>query len=94
MDRQRQNKCLEKVQEKVIGMVSGLTARTYEGKLKELGLVTPEERRRPLNMQQTPTIFQGSEKVKKETCLVWPVKDKGGQDKHRTHGTLGGGQCA
>ncbi len=29
-------KCLEKVQEKVIGMASGLTARTYEGKLKEL----------------------------------------------------------
>jgi hypothetical protein len=51
--------CLEKVQRRVVRMVSGLRAETYEGKLLELGLTTLEERRHRLDMQQTYKIMKG-----------------------------------
>jgi hypothetical protein len=36
---------LEAVQKKAVGMVSGLKARTYEGRCKELGIQILAERR-------------------------------------------------
>jgi ribonuclease P/MRP protein subunit RPP40 len=44
-------------------MISGLAGRTYEGRLKELGIVTLEERRHQMDMQQTYKILSGKEKV-------------------------------
>jgi hypothetical protein len=38
--------CLESVQKKMVGMVSGLSAKDYEGKLAELGLESLQARRR------------------------------------------------
>jgi hypothetical protein len=42
--------CLEKVQVKMVNMVSGLTSDTYEGKLAEIGLDTLAERRHIADM--------------------------------------------
>ena len=44
-------------------MISGLKAKDYEGKLKELGMVSLEERRHQLDMLQTFKILQGKDKV-------------------------------
>ncbi len=44
-------------------MISGLTERTYEDRLKELGIVTMEERRHQMDMLQTYKILSGKEKV-------------------------------
>jgi hypothetical protein len=41
---------LENLQRKAIDMVSGLQGRTYEERLKELGLTTIEERPHQFNM--------------------------------------------
>ncbi len=44
--------CLERVQKRTVGMISGLAGRTYEEKetLKELGIVKLEERRHQMDM--------------------------------------------
>ncbi len=55
--------CLERVQKRAVGMISGLTGRTYEDRLKELGIVTLEERRHQMDMLQTYKILNGKEKV-------------------------------
>jgi hypothetical protein len=44
-------------------MISGLAGRTYEVRLKELGIVTLEERRYQMDMLQTYKILSGKEKV-------------------------------
>jgi ribonuclease P/MRP protein subunit RPP40 len=44
-------------------MISGLAGRTYEDRLKELGIVTLEERRHQMDMLQTYKILSGKEKV-------------------------------
>ena len=44
-------------------MISGLAGRNYEDKLKELGMVTLEERRHQTDMCQTYKILSGKEKV-------------------------------
>ena len=49
-------------------MVSGLTGKTYEDKLRELGMVTLEERRHQLDMLQAYKILTGKDKVNKE---IW-----------------------
>ena len=41
---------LEKVQRRALGMVVGLKAKDYEGRLKEVGLTTLEERRHQADM--------------------------------------------
>ncbi len=38
---------------RAVGMISGLAGRTYEDRLKELGIVTLEERRHQMDMLQT-----------------------------------------
>ena len=44
---------MEKIQVKAVNMVSGLRGTTYAEKLEELGLATPEERRRRQDLVQT-----------------------------------------
>ena len=41
---------LEKVQQRAVKLISGLRAREYEDRLKELGLTTLEERRHQADM--------------------------------------------
>ena len=50
---------LEKVQRKAVGMVSGLAGRSYEERLKELGLQTLEERRHQADMCMMHKIMHG-----------------------------------
>jgi hypothetical protein len=59
--------CLEKVQKRAVGMVQGLAGRTYEERLKEMDMVTLEERRHQLDMLQTFKIVKGKDDVKLET---------------------------
>jgi len=54
---------LEKIQIKMVGMVSGLKERNYQEKLKELGLQTLETRRRRFDMIQTFKILKGFDRV-------------------------------
>jgi hypothetical protein len=51
--------CIEKVQIKVVNMISGLSSRTYEGKLKELGLESLSERRHQADMVMMHKIIHG-----------------------------------
>ena len=59
--------CLEKVQKRAVGMVSGLKGGTYAEKLLELGMVTLEERRHQLDMLQVFKIIKGKDRVAKDT---------------------------
>ena len=59
--------CLEKVQRKAVGMVSGLNSNVYEDRLVELGLDTLEERRVQLDLAQTFKIVKGVDKMNKST---------------------------
>jgi ribonucleases P/MRP protein subunit RPP40 len=54
--------CLEKVQERAVKAISGLTARDYADRLKEIGLPTLEARRMEADMIQTYKIISDSEK--------------------------------
>ena len=54
---------IEDVQRRAIRMVSGLTGRTYDDKLDELGLTTLTERRHQVDMQQVYKILKGIDKV-------------------------------
>jgi hypothetical protein len=47
-------------------MVSGLKGKTYEERLKELDMTTPEERRHQLDMIQTFKIIGGHDAMEKE----------------------------
>jgi hypothetical protein len=55
--------CFERVQKRAVGMISGLAGRTYEDRLKELWIVTLEERRHQMDMLQTYKILSRKEKV-------------------------------
>ena len=59
--------CLERVQRKAVGMVSGLESHVYEERLAELGLDTLEERRVQLDLTQTFKIVKGLDKVNRDT---------------------------
>ena len=50
---------LEKIQIRMVGMVSGLKGRKYQEKLKKLGLQTLETRRRRFDLIQTFKILKG-----------------------------------
>ena len=67
---------LEKVQRRAVGMVSGLTAGSYEGRLAELGMVTLEERRHQADMALTYKILSGKEDVDPATWFI-PASENG-----------------
>ena len=54
---------LEKVQRRAVNMVAGLKGRTYQDKLREVGLTSLEERRERGDMIQTFRIIQGIDNV-------------------------------
>ena len=54
---------LEKVQIRTVNMIAGLKGRTYEDKLKELGLMSLEKRRRRFDLIQTYKILTGKDHV-------------------------------
>ena len=58
---------LERVQQRAIRMVSGLKSNTYEGRLKELGLLSLADRRIQFDLVQTFKIIRGFDDVKSET---------------------------
>jgi ribonucleases P/MRP protein subunit RPP40 len=55
----REVKWLEAVQKKAVGMVSGLEARTYEDRCKELKIQTLVERRQDQDMTQVFRLTKG-----------------------------------
>ena len=59
---------LEKVQQKVVRMISGLQGKTYEDKLVELGLLSLQTRRLQYDLTQTFRIIRGFDDVKSE---IW-----------------------
>jgi len=58
---------LENVQQRAIQMISGLNSSTYEGKLKELGLDTLEERRKRFDMIQVYRVLHKKDRVTETT---------------------------
>ena len=56
---------LENVQRRVVKMVSGLKSADYEGRLKELGITTLEERRHQADMLYVYKVLTGREDVDK-----------------------------
>ena len=58
---------LEPVQISAVSQMSGLRGRTYEEKLKEIGLDTLERRREDMDLIQTFKIISGEDNVKKGT---------------------------
>ena len=61
---------LEKVQKRAVKMVAGLKGRTYEEKLKEVGLTSLEDRRERGDMIQTFKIIQGLDQVEVGTWFT------------------------
>jgi hypothetical protein len=51
--------CIEKVQKKMVNMVSGLQATTYEGKLSDVGLESLETRRRNADIHTMHKLVHG-----------------------------------
>jgi hypothetical protein len=74
--------CLERVQQRAVGMVSGLKGRTYEEKLLELNMVSLQERRHQLDMVQVYKIMTGKDKVQKDTWFKG--LGEGGRDTRAT----------
>ena len=56
---------MENVQRRVVKMVSGLKSADYEGRLKELGITTLEERRHQADMLYVYKVLTGREDVDK-----------------------------
>ena len=62
--------CLKRVQRKAVAMVSGLAARDYDDRLRELGLLTLEERRHQMDMAQVYKMLTGKDKVNRERLFT------------------------
>ena len=58
---------MEKVQKRAVAMVTGLAARDYEERLREMGMVTLAERRHQSDMAQVHKILTGKDRVQRET---------------------------
>ena len=58
---------MEKVQKKLVSMISGLTGESYEEKLQEIGLSTLDSRRMRYDMVETYKIIHKKNNVKRET---------------------------
>ena len=61
---------LEKVQRRAVNMISGLRSTTYEGKLKELNLLSLEERRHHSDLVQTYKILHKVNSVEESTWFT------------------------
>lgn len=61
---------LEQVQKRAIGMISGLKSDTYSGKLRELNLMSLEERRERADMISTFKILNGFDRVNYSTWFT------------------------
>lgn len=59
-------KMLEKIQERAVGMISGLVGKDYEEKCTELGIETLEKRREKQDLVQTFKILHGLDKINPE----------------------------
>ena len=59
-------KCMEKIQERLIRMISDVKGDSYEEKLKDVGLTTLKERRSRGDMIQTFKVLKGFNRVSKE----------------------------
>jgi hypothetical protein len=70
---QSEKEKLEKVQQKAIGMVSGKQGRTYEDRLKELGLTTLEERRHQADMAHMYKICTGKDGLRMADWFELPT---------------------
>jgi ribonuclease P/MRP protein subunit RPP40 len=68
--------CLEKIQQRAVKMVSGLSGKSYEEKLVELGLFTLEERRHQADMAMVHKRLHGKGQLD-HTC--WFEKAMDGQ---------------
>jgi ribonucleases P/MRP protein subunit RPP40 len=64
---------MENVQRMAIGMVSGLQGRTYEDRLRELGLTTLEERRHQFDMAQMYKICTEKDGLRREDWFEPPT---------------------
>lgn len=58
---------------KAIKMVSGLTAKDYEGRLKELGMTTLEERRKEMDLTQAYKIVNQVDRINSKDWFVKSV---------------------
>jgi hypothetical protein len=67
--------CIENVQKKMVGMISGLTAKNYEDKLAEIGLESLEARRRNADILTVHKIIHGYGDLNAD---VWFDKTTGG----------------
>ena len=61
---------IENVQKKAVGMISGLSGRTYEEKCKEIGLDTLEIRRNRQDLLQAYKIFSGKDRIKQDSLFT------------------------
>ena len=60
---------IEKVQRKAVGMISGLTGKSYEEKCEELGIDTLETRRKKQDLYEAFKIVKGPETINAEKLL-------------------------
>lgn len=67
---------LEKVQKKAVFMISGLKETTYEGRLKELKLLSLENRRLRADLIQTYKILNGLDSVNPDTWFTRVADDR------------------
>jgi hypothetical protein len=68
--------CLEKVQKRAVRMVSRLAPGSYMDRLKELGLLTLDERRHRLDMIQAYKFLREVDKIKKGILVFMASKRK------------------
>jgi hypothetical protein len=80
---------LEKVQKRAIGMINGLRQDSYEGKLKELGLQSLQERREEADLIMAYKLINGKLPVKSDN---WPklVNERGRENPHVTRAAADG----
>jgi hypothetical protein len=60
---------VERVQEKAVGMITGLKGKSYEEKCKELNIATLKERRKLNDMVQVYKLLSGRDKISRVTLF-------------------------
>ena len=79
---------LEKVQQRAVKMMTNLKSKTYEARLKELGLTTLEERRKRGDMITMYRIMTGKDKVDPATWFTMAPTRDGAASTRQTRGWL------